>query len=122
MEPKLFLVKAVYQSSHLKVCTGVNASLTKRIPTHNGAREYPTPVTFNFCVNDYLYAADTHIPKIHDKFINILLHVDDMIIMADSQIRLRRLLQKLNTYCALHSLNSNKTKFKVMVFSRKSEI
>lgn len=59
---------------------------------------------------DFLYVKDPW-------RINIFPYTNDMVPMAHSQIVLRKLLQKPNTYFALNSLNTSKTKSKVMVFS-----
>lgn len=85
----------------------------------------PAPMLLSLYDNNipgFLYALDTHMSKMHDKFINILLYADSTVLMARSQVVLRRMLQKLKTYCVLNSLNITKTKSKVVVLSKTKSV
>ena len=55
------------------------------------------PLCFSISVLMICQETDTHMLKIHDKFLNILLYADDMVLMAHSQIDLRDCYKNLTT-------------------------
>lgn len=69
---------------------------------------------FNLFINnilEFLHSINVHVPRIFNRYINILLDADNMVLMAFSQVGLRRLMRKFSAYLVL----LNKIKSKVVV-------
>ena len=48
----------------------------------------------------------------------LLSYADDLIFIADSQIKMKRILKALSTYCLTNSLTVNVKKTKIMIFQK----
>ncbi|XP_062831915.1 ras-GEF domain-containing family member 1A isoform X1 [Anolis carolinensis] len=125
MEPRLLaLIKALYTNTFLKVRFGTQGAMTNSVETYKGVRQgcILAPLLFSLYVNDLpeqLKDPEVHMPKLCKTHFNILLYADDMILLSYSQVGLRRLLRRFNTYCHNNALTINKSKSKIMVFGKR---
>jgi hypothetical protein len=116
------LVRVRYQGVNVKV--RVNDVLSSSFETKVGVRQGDTlsSLLFNIFINGIVQKVkeDGDAGELEDLRI-LLLSADDMVLMADGEEELERMVRKVKEYCEEWRLEVNVNKTKVMVVSKDGE-
>ncbi len=115
-------IKAMY--NHPLSCVKLNSNVTDWCPTESGVRQGDSlsPTLFAIFINDLaseMKQLDIDI-DIENGKICILLFADDIVILAEDEIKLQILLDFTNEWCKKWRLKINNDKIKVIHFRKKN--
>lgn len=117
----LDLVENIY--SKTKCAVKSNNKLTQFFNFTKGVRQgCPlSPLLFNLYINDIFHLIDSNAKTditLNENKINAIMYADDLLIIADSQLKLQEHLNNLTEYCDAWKLEINTDKTKCMVFNQ----
>ena len=79
-----------------------------------------SPTLFNLFLEDLpRYLGQDYGVKIGNMLVSYLLHADDLVLMAETQAGLQKLLDRLNKFCKRWDMIINASKTKIMIFNTK---
>ena len=114
------LIKFIYEGDQL--CIKINNTITSCIKTMMGVRQgcVLSPLLFNIFMADFprSLAPDVGVQLTENTRINCILWADDIILLAESEEGLNKLLLGLNTYSNENQLKVNTDKTKCMIFNK----
>ena len=123
--PILDMIKDMYNSVNysLKLPQGV----TDPIPSEVGLKQgcIMSPVLFNLYINDMPQCFDQKISdpiQIGEKFINVIMYADDLVLLSRSKEGLQSCLNQLESYCCKWKLEVNISKTQVMIFNKGGKV
>ena len=116
------LLKAIYNQV-LGSVKLPNLKRTQEFDIQSGVRQgcHLSAVLFNLYLDELvtkLEGENMHAPSIKNTTIPILLYADDLVIIAESEIGLKRALKTLENFCTEKDLKVNTDKTKVMVVTK----
>ena len=114
------VIKNIYMDD--KACVKMDHKRGELFDINQGVRQgcVLSPLLFNIFISDLakeLEELDGKM-KINDKEINSIFWADDIIMLADSQEHLQRMLNLLEDYCKKNKLQVNTDKTKTMIFNK----
>jgi hypothetical protein len=114
-------VKSLY--TDVRCAVRVNGMLTSLFPVSSGVKQgcLLSPTLFGIYVND-LASAINELNcgiQIDDRNVSILLYADDIVLLASSEDKLQRMLNKVHDWCTKWRLSINQSKTKVVHFRPK---
>ena len=119
----LQVVRAMY--TNLQMCVKLHNHLTNWFDSNVGVRQGDTlsPTLFNLFVNT-LAAEIKELNcgiKIGDTTVSILLYADDIVLIAETETSLQKMLDTVYKWCQKWQLNINCSKTQIVHFRKKSE-
>ncbi|XP_061447038.1 uncharacterized protein LOC133367169 [Rhineura floridana] len=121
----LHQIQSLHQGNRLRVRLGPNGALSHEIPVGRIVKQgcILAPFLFNFFINDLISimaSPNFSPPAVGNRKIASLLYADDLVLLSQNRIGLKRMLSRLEEYCETHHLLVNYTKTKIMVCGRYS--
>ena len=122
--PMYFAIQNLLVNTKSKICLSENVS-TGWFDVECGVRQGDplSPTLFNLFINDLTGVLKTKCPQmiVGEAVFNSLLYADDMVLIAESEVNLQKLLNELNKWCQKWRIKINDQKSKVVHF-RKSRV
>ena len=116
-----FLLKSIYAST--EACVNINGQNTSWFKTRSGVMQGDclSPTLFNLFINDLaVHLKDMNVGiTIEETLIPILLYADDVVILANDESEMQKMLNIVNKWCDQWKMKVNMSKTKVMHFREK---
>ena len=117
-----FLLKSIYANT--EACVNINGQNTAWFKTKTGVMQGDclSPTLFNLFINDLAtQLKDMNIGiKIKDTTIPLLLYADDVVILANDETEMQKMLNSVNKWCIQWKMKINMSKTKIMHFRGKN--
>lgn len=118
----LSALKSIY--SDVQSCVRLNGQCSSFFSVHAGLKQgcVLSPLLFNMFIDDFVSkvkALELGI-QLDDERVGIMLYADDIVLLAESEVDLQRLLDVLSSWCQLNNLHVNLEKSNVVHFRSQS--
>jgi len=116
------IIEEIYRVTKARVWT--KNGYTKSFFAKSGVRQgcILSPELFNFFLNDLTEYIDIGGFYIDGVWIRILLYADDIVFLAEDEIILQSMINKLASYCSVWDLKVNLAKSKIVVFRKRGQL
>ena len=120
-----FLRVLQFMYKNISLCVKLHGKFTNWFPSDIGVRQGDvlSPTLFSLFVNDLaneIKQLQCGV-KLDDMDISILLYADDIVLIAENEKSLQRMLDKLNSWCSSSRLDVNCAKSQVIHFRKENE-
>lgn len=123
IDPRLlFLIKSLYSDTSSQIKLNSQGNLSEPFHTNKGVKQgcVLAPTLFNLFLNDlstHLASIDSHCPKLNQRPVP-LLYANDMVLLSQTRVGLKRLINSCIQYLILNDLQLNFSKSKILVFEK----
>ena len=106
------------------ICAKTNHGMTEAVPIKKGVLQgnILSPTLFNIFINDItetLHHDDSpYVNQASNTKTSCLLYADDIVLLSTTKIGLQNQLDRLHEYCSSWGLSVNKTKTKIVIFTK----